>query len=111
MLQVCHKCDICTLSNEDILVKLESISVLKSDICTLSNEDILVKLESKQRHLEELVDNFTIDSMSSDGDKGEQHVQFALNKATLHVCRIVHVDKAILFPDVYKVFSNRFLVI
>ncbi len=72
------------------------MNVLKSDICTLSSEEIQVKLESKQRHLEDFTENFIVDSANGDYDKGEQHVQFALNKAALHVCKIVRLDKAIL---------------
>ncbi len=73
----------------------------------MSSEEIQVKLESKQRHLEDFTENFIVDSANGDYDKGEQHVQFALNKAALHVCKIVRLDTAILFPDVHKVFLQH----
>lgn len=71
--------------------------LLKSEVCTLSNDDILAELKAKEQRLKEVVESIFPDS-------SDLHVQLALYKTALHACRIVQLDQAFLFPDMYKVF-------
>lgn len=69
-------------------------SLSKSGSCTLSSDDIIAEFKEKEKHLVQSVGDASVDSL----------VQSALCKTAIHVCRIVLLDRAFLFPDVYKVF-------
>ena len=76
--------------------------LLKSGACSLSNAHILAELDSKEKSLAE-----TVQMLSITNETSESAEQLALHKTALHVCRVISSDRAVLFPDLYRLFLSH----
>lgn len=76
--------------------------LLKSGAYTLSNAHILAELDLKEKSLAE-----TVQMLNNTNETSKSAVQLALHKTALHVCRVVRSDRAVLFPDLYRLFLSH----
>lgn len=68
--------------------------ILQTEGCMLSSDDIIKELQEKERYLEHSVSELTSDSRDS-------HIELALKKTALYMCKLILNDHAVLFPAVY----------
>ena len=73
--------------------------ILETEDCLLSSDEILNELKQKEKQLEKSISELTSESSHS-------HIDLALRKTALYICKLVLNDHAVLFPESYAKFCQ-----
>ena len=72
--------------------------ILETNDCMLSSDEILNQLKQKEKQLEQSISKLIPESSCP-------HIDLALSKTTLYICKLILNDHAVLFPVICQVLS------